>query len=137
MTQGLKNTIKILVAFFLVLALCALAVLLVIDPGDMFHFAKAEATTVSDGEAYIRTLEAAPTAPIEDTIYTKRREEILNQFREDPNRVWSFINESNLVFCGDSRGIGFTTSGFVDYNHNVSNYSRTIYNSDNILTEMT
>lgn len=128
MTQGLKNTIKILVAFFLVLALCALAVLLVIDPGDMFHFAKAEATTVSDGEAYIRTLEAAPTAPIEDTIYTKRREEILNQFREDPNRVWSFINESNLVFCGDSRGIGFTTSGFVDYNHNVSNYSRTIYN---------
>ena len=94
----------------------------------MFHFAKEESSTVSDGEAYIKTMEAAPTAPIEDMIYTKRRTEILNQFLQNPDRIWSFINESNLVFCGDSRGIGFTTSGYVDYNHNVSNYSRTIYN---------
>ena len=128
MTQGLKNTIKILVAFFLVLGLCALAVLLVVNPKNMFHFSKEESSTVSDGEAYIKTMEAAPTAPIEDMIYTKRREEILDQFRQDPERVWTFINESNLIFCGDSRGIGFTVEGYVDYNHNVSNYSRTIYN---------
>ena len=128
MTQGMKNSIKVILVFFGVLVLCALAVLLIVNPNNVFGFSKETAFEENAGEEYIKTMEAAPTAPIEDAIFTKRREEILQQFRDNPDRIWPTLVEYGLVFCGDSRGIGFTTSGFVDYAHNVSNYSRTIYN---------
>lgn len=128
MTQGMKNTVKVLVVFLIVCALCAIAVLLVINPNNVFGFQTEHHSADSEGEKYIKTLEAAPIAPIEEVIFNKRKEEILQQFRKDPARIWPTLNDYGMVFCGDSRGIGFTTSGFVDYAHNVSNYSRTIYN---------
>ena len=128
MTQGMKNTVKVLVVFLVVCCICAFAVLLVINPNNVFGFQESSTGTRSEGEKYIQALEAEPTGPIEEAIFSKRREEILQQFRDNPDRIWPTLVEYGLVFCGDSRGIGFTTEGYVDYAHNVSNYSRTIYN---------
>ena len=128
MTQGMKNTVKVLIVFLIVCCLCAAAVLLVINPNNVFGFQNNNREPLTEGEAYIRTLEAKPTSPIEDEIFRKRREEILQQFISDPSRIWPTLANYGLVFCGDSRGIGFTTEGYVDYAYNVSNYSRTIYN---------
>ena len=128
MTQGMKNTIKVLVAFLLALCLCALAVLLVINPDNVFGFQQVGTNDVSEGEKYIRTLEEEPIAPIEETIFTKRKDEILQQFRDNPDRIWGTLADYGLLFLGDSRGIGFSTEGYVDYAYNLSYYSKTIYN---------
>ena len=128
MTQGMKNTVKVLVVFLIVCCICAFVVLLVINPNNVFGFQEKSTGETSEGEKYIQALEAEPTGPIEEAIFSKRREEILQQFRDNPDRIWPTLVEYDLVFCGDSRGIGFTTEGYVDYAHNVSNYSRTIYN---------
>jgi hypothetical protein len=128
MTQGMKNTVKVLAVFLIVCCICAFAVLLVINPNNVFGFQEKSTGETSEGEKYIQALEAEPTGPIEEAIFSKRREEILQQFRDNPDRIWPTLVEYDLVFCGDSRGIGFTTEGYVDYAHNVSNYSRTIYN---------
>lgn len=128
MTSGLKNTIKILVAFLGVLIVCAFAVLLIVNPSNIFKFNKEKSTTVNDGVKLIKAMEAAPTAPIEEQIFRKRKDEIIDQFRNNPDKIWSTMVDYNIVLTGDSRGIGFSTEGFLDYNHNVSYYSKTIYN---------
>ena len=74
MTQGMKNTVKVLVVFLVVCGLCALAVLLVINPNNVFGFQENNTETISEGEKYIQSLEAEPTGPIEEAIFSKRKE---------------------------------------------------------------
>lgn len=128
MTSGIKNTIKLLIAGLLGLIICAVAVLLIVNPSNMFKFEKEKSSTVNDGIALIKTMEATPTAPIEDEIYRKKKDEIIAQFYNNPDRIWPTMIDYNLILSGDSRGIGFSTSGFLDFSHNLSNYSKTIYN---------
>jgi len=66
------------------------------------------------GEAVIRTMEAIPFAPIEETIFEKEKIEITRQLLNDPSRVFQTLSEINTVILGDSRVVGFMAYGFMD-----------------------
>lgn len=80
------------------------------------------------GAGFIQTMETVPVEPIEEVIFLKRKQAILNKFREHPEKIWAAFNDMNIVISGDSRGVGFSAYGYVDYNHNISQVSKTIYN---------
>lgn len=103
--------------------LCVAAVFLILLPKRT-----ESGPTVQSGIKFIQTLEASPTEPIENAIFAKRKQVLLNKFRDNPDQIWAAFNDMNIVISGDSRGVGFSAYGYVDYNHNISQVSKTIYN---------
>lgn len=122
MTKLSKDNRIWIIGGAIALVLCAIAVFLIIQP---------KKTDISSidlfGAKFIQTIEAAPADEIENVIYMKRRQSILDKLRKDPSKIWSAFNDMNIVISGDSRGVGFTAYGYVDYNHNISQISKTIY----------
>ncbi|MCQ2512221.1 MAG: GDSL-type esterase/lipase family protein [Lachnospiraceae bacterium] len=108
------------------------AIALVLCVAAVFYILLPKHTKISSidlsGANFIQTMEAAPTEPIENTIFVKRKQALLNKFREHPDQLWSAFSDMNIVISGDSRGVGFSAYEYVDYNHNISQVSKTIYN---------
>lgn len=123
MTKLSKDNRIWIIGAGIALLLCIAAVILIVQPKN----SKISHIDLS-GAQYIRSMESAPTDSIEATIFAKRKQALLNKFRENPDQIWPAFNDMNIVISGDSRGVGFSAYEYVDYNHNISQLSKTIYN---------
>ncbi len=123
MTKLSKDNRTWIIGAAIAVLLCVVSVFIILLP-------KTNAVSSIDlkGADFIQTMEATPTDQIENTIYEKRKQSILNRFRENPDQIWPMFNDMNIVISGDSRGVGFSAYEYVDYNHNISQISKTIYN---------
>ena len=86
----------------------------------MTAFRRGSRVSVSEGIAYIRSMEQVDTSAVEKDIFSMKKEKILNGIRErldeDPDLVWTMLNEINTVILGDSRAVAFGTYGLIDEN---------------------
>lgn len=112
MKVSTKNNIKLLVWFFAVAIVIALAVIFVVKISSDTTTVQSEVS--SKGEQIVRKMESVPFEPIEEKIFQKEKEEITLKLLEDPSRVFQTLSDINTVILGDSRVVGFMAYGFMD-----------------------
>lgn len=127
--ETMKKSSGIPVKPILIAALCVLVVILII-----VLLGKGSGTSsqrVQDGRNYIISMEGKDVDPIEKDITAAVKEKFFNELDEklsqDPDYVWTALDQINTVMMGDSRTVPFATYGFMDESRVLATGGETIH----------
>ena len=73
---------------------------------------------IDNGVAFIKNEEEQDVSDIEKAIFAASKEKLLaeidDKLEEDPEYVWTALDQINTVIMGDSRAVAFSSYGFMD-----------------------
>lgn len=141
MNERLRSSIKIGIAVIVAAAIVVAAVFLVMNYNSFFaQTGEKESVVEKQGVAYIETMEAVDTTPIEDRIFEednlKTVDELLAEFDQDPSAVWKTLKDYDTLIMGDSRAQCFLLYDFMDEQHCLVMHSTTIYTIAELLGDV-
>lgn len=117
---SIKSLAAAAVALLIVIAV-VIIVFVMDSTVNALHSDSAPALQTSEGAAYIERMEAVPAAQIEERIRAEEQAKIdearLQEMLSDPDQIFSWIRENNVVLVGESRTSGFQYYGWLDENH--------------------
>ena len=94
-----------------VIAAIVVLILVLVKPGQ-------SDTEITEGLKYIRDMEAVDISSVEKEVNAVRQalffEDLDEKIEEDPDYVWTALDQIGTVMLGDSRTVPYATYGFMD-----------------------
>ena len=99
-----------------------------------------EPQEVTEGIQYIKSMENADLASVEKEVDQVRQslffEELDERIEEDPDYVWTALDQIGTVMMGDSRTVPYATYGFMDESRVLAEGGKTIWGMEDHFEEL-